>query len=646
MGMPIQNPGRSRWIAALLLLGTLFFSCEQPGGLTNPEQNPHESLGYTVSANGENGVESSTALTFTFDEAAPDLAGNHIILANGTGAVSPGTLAGGDKTWTLPITVERAGDITVRIAKDVIAPVEKTLTVYLQGTTTVLSWTITANGAADTETTTALALTLSGAVSGLTGDHISLAPGTGKASLVDISGSGQNWLVLIAVEQAGTLSVSIAYEDIESGSQSVTVHKGAEIPPPEKVGITILSPPDITYYGRNMAFDATGLEVAFLYSDGSTELIPVGGYTVGEPNMSRYTTQTVTVRAGGYESSFTIDVVNTDKVLLSIAVNGPTNKVQALGKEFDKTGLVVTGHFSDGSEKDLSNLAALVGYDKFRRGPQTVSVKVNGKTAALNGVTTRIGEEAYLKIYTRFGVKTTFIKGETLTAEKANIMYEFRVVNDGNFTGIQSLALENGGLLPEDFSALVASYNPRQPGKQTLSMTLDGRPFTADFYVVDAEPAAWFDFGYMRHAGDPAGRGTGAGTYYAQPNETLVIAPVRYLIGYNEDNSDAGATYNWTVSGSDTDRIYTTSKAGELLHITPKVAGTYDISVSVSGRNFITGSSITKTAQAELVCYTGSLPAGTFSSPLKNFGPGQMCEGGTGYGWSLGSVGGYEVLAV
>ena len=297
MPIPIQNPGRSRWIAALLLLGALFFSCEQPGGLTNPEKDldekdPQESLGYTVSADGENGVESSTALTFIFDEAVPDLAGSHISLINGTGAVSPGTLTGGDKTWTLPITVERAGDITVQIVKDGITSGEKNLTVYLQGTKTVLSWTVTANGTADTETTTALTLTLSGAVSGLTGDHIDLSPGTGRASLMDLSGSGQNWLMLIAVEQAGTLSVSITREDIESGPQSVTVHKGLEIPPPEKVGITILVPPDTTYYGRNMAFSATGLEVAFLYSDGSTEVIPPGAYTVNEPNMSRYTTQT------------------------------------------------------------------------------------------------------------------------------------------------------------------------------------------------------------------------------------------------------------------------------------------------------------------------------------------------------------------
>jgi hypothetical protein len=648
MRIPIQNPGRSRWIAALLLLGALFFSCEQPGGLTDPEKDPLEQdsqgLGYTVFADGENGVKSSTVLTFIFDKAVPDLADSHISLTNGTGVVTPGTLIGGDKTWTLPVTVGQAGDITVQVVKEGIASGEKNVAVYKKGEQIKLSWEITANGTADMETTTTLTLTLSGAVSELTGDHVRLTPDTGKASLMNLSGSGQNWLMLIAVEQAGTLSVSITHESIESGPHSVTVHKGIEIPPPEKVGITILSPPDTTYYGRNMAFDTTGLEVAWLYSDGSTEVISPGSYTVNEPNMRQYTTQTITVRAEGYEASFTIDVVNTDKFLLSITVSGPTNQVQALGKEFDKTGLVVTGHFSDGSEKDLSKLVALVGYDKFRRGSQAVSVKVNGKTVSLSGITTCIGEEAYLEIYTGFGVKTTFIKGEELTAEKVNLMFQFKAVNDGYHAGRRSLSLENGGLLPEDFSALIASYNPQQAGKQTLSITLDGRPFTIDFYVADTEPAAWFDFGYMRHAGDPAGQGPGAGKYYARPDETLVIAPVRYLIGYNEDNSDAGASYEWTVSGSDTDR--TCSSSGEFLYVTPKAAGAYTISVSVSGRDYITGSSITKTAQAELVCYTSPLPAGAFTSPLKNFGAGQFCEGGTGLGWSLGSAGGYEVWAV
>ena len=208
-----------------------------------------------------------------------------------------------------------------------------------------------------------------------------------------------------------------------------------------------------------------------------------------------------------------------------------------------------------------------------------------------------------------------------------------------------TLSLENGGLTPEDFSTLTG-YNPGRTGRQTISLTLDGRNLPLEIYVVGAEPAVWFDYGYWRHAGDSAGRGSGAGKYYARPDETLIIAPVRYLVGYNADHSDAKATYTWIVSGDASSRTYTTSVGGELLYITPKVSGTYTIDVSVTGRDFLSGNLITKTANTELVCYTGALPAGTFASPLKNFGAGQFAEGGTGLGWSLGSAGGYEVWTV
>jgi hypothetical protein len=632
----------------------LFFSCEQPGGLSAPaggedrtEQAGQTDIGYSVAADGVNGEEDSTELRFVFDDPVPDLSAEHISLTNGTGSVTPGALSGEDtegKTWSLAITVVQAGDITVKITKEGVETGVKTAAVYRKGERVLLSWTAQANGKADEETSTAITIAFSGPVTGLSGEHIRLEAGTGRASAVDLSGSGQTWLLLIAVEQAGTINISITKDDVEPGPKSVTLHKSPEIPPPEKVGITILSPPDTTYYGRNQTFDSTGLVVAWLYSDGSTEEIPLGSCTLTTPNMGRYTTQTVKVKAGGFETSFYIDVVDTDRILQYITVSGPDNKVQTLGKEFDKTGLTVTGHFSDSSQQNLTSLAAIVGYDKFKRGPQTVSVKVNGKTASIEGITTRIGDDAVVSRYTGYGVKTTFIKGEAMTPEKANITFRFNPSGDMATPGTRFLSMKNGGLLLEDFAGFTADYDPDQPGKQTLTMTLDGQPFTIDFYVVDVKPEVWFDFGYMRHAGDPEGHGPGAGKFYTTPGKELVIAPVRYLIGYNGDHSDdAGVSYSWSVSAP-----HTTSQGGELLHVTPETEGTYTIRVEVKGRNYITGEPITETADAKLVCYTDGVSAEgkTFDSPLKNFGPGQMCEGGTGYGWSLGSAGGYEVWEV
>jgi hypothetical protein len=642
-----RNPLQSGRIMALLLTGALF-SCNQPAG---PQSAPEEKappdstlIDYSLEVDGANGEEDSTAILFAFAQALPGLSPEDISVTNATGSVTAGALSGEGAAWSLGIAVAQAGDIGVRINREGVVAGEKTLAVYKQGEQALLSWTAQANGVADTETTTTITFTFSGALTSLGPGDIRLEPGTGAASLMDLSGNGQIWIMMIAVEEAGTINISIDRGDVKSGSQSITLHQGYETPPPEKAGIAVLSPPDTTYYGRNQDFDITGLVVAWLYTDGSTdEIIPAGGYTVDQPDMGRYTPKAVKVRAGGFETSFNIQVVNTSKILQSVTASGPDNKVQELGKEFDKTGLVVTGYFSDNTTANLTSLAAIMGYDKFRRGSQAVSVKVNGKTAAVDSITTRIGEDAYLVLYTGFGVNTTFIKGKALNLEKANIMFRFSPTKNIYAAGSRELSLANGGLLPEDFAPLSAAYNPQQTGKQSFSMALDDRPFSVDCYVVDAEPDLWFDFGYMRHAGDPAGAGPGTEKYYARPNETLVIAPVRYLLGYNDDHGDAGVAYAWTVSGN---ADYDTSQEGELLHITPRAAGTTTITVSVTGRNYITGSTITKTASAELVCYTGALPGGTFESPLRNFGPGQMCEGGTGLGWSLGSAGGYEVWAV
>jgi hypothetical protein len=91
-------------------------------------------------------------------------------------------------------------------------------------------------------------------------------------------------------------------------------------------------------------------------------------------------------------------------------------------------------------------------------------------------------------------------------------------------------------------------------GVQTLTLNLDGVTKTFSVYVADVEPDVWFDYGYMRQASDPTGTGAGAEKYYAAPGKLLVLASVRYLIGYDADNKDVGATYSWSVTGGDLHR--------------------------------------------------------------------------------------------
>jgi hypothetical protein len=135
--------------------------------------------------------------------------------------------------------------------------------------------------------------------------------------------------------------------------------------------------------------------------------------------MDRPSTKRVNIQAGSYRTSFWIQVLNTDKALAFITVEGPANRVQDFGRDFDRTGLVVTGHYSDGSTSSLTSLATIEGYNKHKRGPQAASVKVNGKTAALEGIVTRIGEDAAVTINNYYGdndrspkkYKSVYIRG-------------------------------------------------------------------------------------------------------------------------------------------------------------------------------------------------------------------------------------------
>jgi hypothetical protein len=606
-------------------------------------------ISFTAAADGS-ARKASAAITLNFGKAV-SLAGADIAVTAGTGGIRKGALSGNGRTWSLGITVETPGDITVSITKDGIEAGEKSITVYKP-----VAYDAMADGGG-AEPSGRIDFVFDEAVYLSEGD-IRLADDTGSASSASLLGAGNTWSLVIETKRTGNIRVSVYKDGIEDGEKTVAVYKPEETEVVVKTGITVIKPPDTVLYARNQPFDRTGLEIGWVYSDGSVEPMP-GGYQVAEPtpeDMGISTNKRIKVTAGGYETGFWIQVLSSDKVLTHISVEGPANKTQDLGKEFDRTGLVVTGHYSDGStSNNLASLAAIVGYSKYRRGPQTANVVVNGKTAALEGITTRIGEGAAVLInrgyYGSSGniqettYRNIYVKGEAMTLRGSNIKVGVYPSGPSNYADGFLLTPDDGSLTEQDFATL-SGYNPYQTGWQLPSITVDGRQVDFDVRVVDVEPAVWFDYGYMRHDGDPTGHGPGAGKYYAKPNETLVIVPVRYLLGYNADHSDAGASYSWTVSGDSGSRTYeTTGNGGEMLRVTPKTAGTYTITVAVTGRDYA-GSTTTKTATTELVCYAAPLPKETFNSPLRNFGPGQFATGGNGYGWSLGSAGGYEIWTV
>jgi hypothetical protein len=254
--------------------------------------------------------------------------------------------------------------------------------------------------------------------------------------------------------------------------------------PENATGIAILSPPDTTYYAKGQPFDRTGLAVGWLLDDGTTgDVLTEDRYTLEEPDMDKPGPKRVYVRAGDYPSvSFNILVSSSDSVLASVTVSGPAKKTQEFGKEFSKAGLAVTGHFSDGTTQNLASVAVIINYDKFKRGPQAATVKVNQFTQPLEGITTRIGDGARVRVnnLALFGgvdnvqlenYKETYIKGEPFDPAKSNTRL-FASPSGGAVYG-DSITLSLGsGLTVADFDTFTG-YDPATPGNQTAKITVD-----------------------------------------------------------------------------------------------------------------------------------------------------------------------------
>jgi hypothetical protein len=391
-------------------------------------------------------------------------------------------------------------------------------------------------------------------------------------------------------------------------------------------GILIGSPPDLLFYALGQSFDPAGLIVEGLYDDDTSRPLEAGEYTLDTPDTSLSGARQVRVSAGDYTASFPIMVNNSVSVLNSISIDAPAEGlVRYLGQALGTEGFTVTGHYTEGDQ--VLSMFSVRGYDRAKRGPQTVTLSVNGKSAELP-VVLKVPADAAVSamilgmhsVNPISGRNTAFIKGQSLNL--ANHRF-WASVTCNNVT---ATLFSGAGI---DVETEIHGFDSGTPGKQQITLNLDEHaPIPLEVYVADIEPAVYFDYGFMRHGGDPEGWGTGSGRtegcYHTQPGKKVVLSPVRFLIGFDRDSNDLGAAYSWTVTprGGTTASYTAPELDGEFLTFTPSGGGTWDVSVTVTGRNFVDGSTISRSATTALICDTGPLPAGASYYMVKNFSPG------------------------
>jgi hypothetical protein len=416
-------------------------------------------------------------------------------------------------------------------------------------------------------------------------------------------------------------------------------------------GIVIASPPETLYYALGQEFDPYGLAVDLVFDDGSSRPLEEGEYQLAvlPPDMGAAGPKQIEVRAGEFIAKTPIIVNNSDSVLASISASPVGGAVHRLGESFKPAALNVTGTFANkngNTEKKNLSVFSVQGYDKDTLGEQTVTVSVNGKKADA-AVEVRIPADAVVLSANTVGTNltdinhghnTVFIKGQN--PAQSNVKFRILLKVDGaNYT-----LFSGDGIEPDDIS-----LDTNKTGMQTATVTLDDKKINVDVYVADIEPEVYFDYGFWRHESMDQPDG-----YHTVPGKTVTLSPVRVLIGYDKDNKDIGAEYTWAVTPQDGAETIPYSTNKEFISLTPNKTGKWNISVTVTGRNFINGETISKTADAFVICDAAKTIV--YANPSSNSvtttkfayhpAPSQFTEGGTGYGWSLGTIGGYLIAKV
>jgi putative cell wall-binding protein len=146
-------------------------------------------------------------------------------------------------------------------------------------------------------------------------------------------------------------------------------------------GITV-TPPDKKEYVLGQNLDLTGLVATGTYSDGTTAPVNVTLAEISGFNSNLEGSQTITVTVDGKTAVFIVNVIA--KTLTGIKVAKQPTKIEyAEGVSIDLTGMEVVGTYSDGTTSHLTvTKDNISGFDSKKIGSQTVTVTLEGKTAA------------------------------------------------------------------------------------------------------------------------------------------------------------------------------------------------------------------------------------------------------------------------
>ena len=226
----------------------------------------------------------------------------------------------------------------------------------------------------------------------------------------------------------GTKTLTITYKGVTT-TYKVTVYQ-------KVVSVNVESLPSKTKYFVGENIDVTGLVVSATFEDGST--IYVDNYKLNYSTDAG--TQIVTVTYGSCSTSF--EVIYVEKTLKSITVTKLPNKtLYIVGDKFDRTGMVVTATYDDGSTENVTDYT--VSNIPTTEGVKNLIVSYGGKRVLVQ--ITVVAKEI-VSIDVKEPIKLEYLEGEdfdptgmeivaTYNNGSKEIVTDYTVEGFGDFVG-------------------------------------------------------------------------------------------------------------------------------------------------------------------------------------------------------------------
>lgn len=165
-------------------------------------------------------------------------------------------------------------------------------------------------------------------------------------------------------------------------------------------------------------------------------------------------------------------------LLESITIEGPTKTEYEVGDEIDLNGLVVTAHYSDGTDKTISNYE-VSGFDSSTAGEKSVTVSYGGKTAQFRVNVQEAEPPVTLQSISLTGpAKTEYAIGEELDLDGLVITAHY---SDGTSKPVAVADCE------------ITGFDSSAAGVKTITVTYEEKTVTFKVTVKESIPVVTVD---------------------------------------------------------------------------------------------------------------------------------------------------------